>query len=477
MIALRSLRGERIGVLGLGRSGLATARALRAGGAEPVLWDDAPAPRAQAESEGFTVRPLQGEGLHGMARMIVAPGVPHLYPDPHPAIVAAMAAGVPLDNDIGLFLRFLASRPASRRPKRVAVTGSNGKSTTCALIAHVLRASGRPAILAGNIGAPVLGLDPPGADDTLVIEISSYQAELASELACDIAAFIDFADDHLARHGGRGGYFAAKARLFDAGRPATPVCNVETPEGALVASRATARLPGPVIAIGSAGAVQGYANAIGVADRALVEIRNGAEVGRIEASDDWPAVRAPHELQNAAAALACCRALGVDRERFAAALRSFPGLPHRLELLGRAGGVAYINDSKATNPAAAARALASASRIRWILGGRAKECGITGLEAYFSRVAKAYLIGESAPELARALAGVPHMMAGDLEVATRAAITEAEAGETVLLSPACASFDQFTDYAARGDRFRELVARHIDGDARQSGAGEREDGR
>lgn len=460
MIVLDSFAGSRAGVLGLGRTGLAAARALRAGGADVRVWDDSESARAVAREAGFAPQELTREGAcAGLALLAVSPGVPHLYPRPHPAVQAALAAGVPLDNDIGLLFGWLKGRGV----RVVAVTGSNGKSTTAALIGHLLEKNGRPARVAGNIGFPVLALEPPGRGDILVLEISSYQAELARRLAPDVAVFLNFADDHLARHGGGGGYLAAKARLFREGAPAHAVVGVQEEEGRWLASVVP---PRKLVAIGLPEQVAGYPRAVAHGPGGLQELRAGV-------AQHAALPHAAVEPQNAAAALAVSRIFRAGHRTFGAALCSFPGLPHRRELIGEAAGVRFVNDSKATNAAAAAQALSAAARVRWIAGGRAKEGGIGAISPLFPRVAKAYLIGEAAPAFARALGTTPHEIAGTLEAAAAKAFAEARDGETVLLSPACASFDQFSDFEARGDAFRGLVAAHLasmDGGARGSSA-------
>ena len=454
MISLDFLRGRRVGVVGLGRSGLAVLHALRAAGIGGVAWDDCEAARAGAE--GFELARLDVPGAcDGLSMLVISPGVPHLYPAPHPAAVAALAAGVPLDNDIGLLFAGLGRLPAGRRPRVVAVTGTNGKSTTAELIGHVLRHAGRPARVAGNVGRPVFALDPLEPAETLVLELSSYQTELARCLAPDLAVLLNLSDDHLDRHGGRGGYYAAKERLFTIGAPRVAVVGIRESEGRFLAGRLEGLPRRRMVALGPPDTVGGYAHAVAHTETECTAMRKGV---RKEEIRDLPAGIDP---QNIAAAFAVSRALGVGRCQCGAALASFPGLPHRQELLGRAAGVAYVNDSKATNAAATARALAAVGRVRWIVGGRAKAGGIQDLEGYFPRIAKAYLIGETAEDFARTLGATPHEVAGTLESAAARAFAEARPGETVLLSPACASFDQFSDYEARGEAFRQLVAGHL----------------
>ncbi len=463
MIPVPGYEGCRVGVLGLGRTGLSAARALEAGGAIPVCWDDGDAGRQAAEAEGFAVEDLNRERPYeDMAALIMSPGIPHLYPEPHPAAARAMSAGVPLDNDIGLFFDAMAAwEPAEdddgeNDPRIVCVTGSNGKSTVSALIHHILAKAGKGAQLGGNIGRGVLDLDPPRCDETIVLELSSYQTELARRMAPDVALFLNLTDDHLDRHGGRGGYFAAKRRLFEAGAPEVAVIGVDEPEGLYLRDRAAA-LAERVISISGARALKGEGWSVYLKKNHLVEWRAGKQAASFDLRDAH-ALPGAHNGQNACAAWAACRALGLGPRQIEAGMRSFPGLPHRLEKLGEAGGVVFVNDSKATNAAAAGKALAAFERIRWIAGGQAKAGGIEPLAPLFDRVAKAYLIGDSAAGFAATLGDIPHQIGGDLSTATARAAADAKPGETVLLAPACASFDQFSSFEARGDAFRALVA-------------------
>jgi len=455
--------GRRVGVLGLGRSGLSAARALAEGGAIPVCWDDGEAARERAAAEGFAVEDLTRERPYeDMAALIMSPGVPHLYPAPHKAAAQAMAAGVPVDNDIGLFFDAMAAwEPAEdddgeNDPRVVCVTGSNGKSTTSALIHHILTSAGKGAQLGGNIGRGVLDLDPPRCDETVVLELSSYQTELARRLAPDVALFLNLSADHLDRHGGMGGYFAAKRRLFEAGAPETAVIGVDEAEGLFLRDRA-GLFAERVISVSADRALKGEGWSVYLKKSHLVEWRAGKQAASFDMRDA-PALPGAHNGQNACAAWAACRALGLGPRQIEGGLRSFPGLAHRLEKLGEAGGVAFVNDSKATNADAAEKALSAYGRIRWIAGGVPKAGGIEPLAPLFGRIAKAYLIGEAAENFAATLGEVPHEIAGDLATAVARAAEEAQPGETILLAPACASFDQFQSFEARGDAFRALVA-------------------
>ena len=374
----------------------------------------------------------------------------HLYPDPHPAVGAAYASGVPVDNDIGLLFGSL-----SPDIRSVAVTGSNGKSTTCALIDHVLASNGRMSQLAGNIGIGALAIDHPEPGAALVIELSSYQTDLAGRLDPEIAVFLNLSADHIERHGGRGGYFAAKRRLFSGPNLKTAVIGMQVAEGQFLASHLAAASPQTEIvrlndgncAPGSwlACSANGLHGRIGGRPVSVSLAKAGALVGM-------------HNAQNAGAALAVCLQLGLAAERIEAAFETFAGLPHRGRFVGRRKGISFVNDSKATNAGSAAAALAAHKSIRWIAGGVAKEGGIETLGGCLGNVKKAYLIGTCADRFAEQLADLPFAHCGDLATAVRAAYADAEPGDTVLLAPAAASFDQFSDFEDRGRRFEQEVA-------------------
>ncbi len=458
MIVVRTYQDQRVGVLGMGRSGLAAAGALQAGGAEPVCWDDSPEGRKAGVHAGFSVRDLTREReWEGITALIVSPGIPHLYPAPHPAIERAMAAGIPVDNDIGLFFREMAAwEPGlddvgDGDPTIICVTGSNGKSTTSALIHHILNGAGRNAQLGGNIGVGVLDLDYPTSQDTIVLELSSYQTDLARSLAPDIAVFLNLSDDHLDRHAGRGGYFAAKSRLFDAGAPERAVVGVGEPEGRYLANR----LEGVAEKIIRVGGREGWT--VSMKKSFLTERQNGKQTASCDLRAA-PALRGAHNGQNACAAWAACRMMGLGPKQIEAGLVSFAGLPHRLERIAEIDGVTYVNDSKATNADAASKALLSYDNIRWIVGGQPKEGGIASLLPLLDRVQKSYLIGEAQQAFATQLGDAPHTLCDTLENAIAAAKADAAPGDTILLAPACASFDQFTSFEARGEAFREVVA-------------------
>ncbi|WP_137702188.1 UDP-N-acetylmuramoyl-L-alanine--D-glutamate ligase [Marimonas lutisalis] len=463
MIPVRGYEGRRVAVLGLGRSGLSAARALRAGGAEPVCWDDNASARDKADAEGFQCVDLTRQGaFDGVACLIVSPGIPHLYPAPNRVIEAAWAAGVPVDNDIGLFFRSLGGRDWDSfdvLPRVVAVTGSNGKSTTSALIHHVLAETGREAQLAGNIGRGVLDIDPPGDGAVVVLELSSYQTDLARALTPDVAVFTNLSPDHLDRHGGMGGYFAAKRRLFAEGGPDRCVIGVDEVEGRYLANQ-MAEGPGDdrVIDITVERKLTGPGWHVFARKGFLSEYRKGRQVGSIDLRG-VAGLPGAHNHQNACCAYAVCRTLGLAPREIEQGFQTFGGLPHRSQLVGEKDGVRFVNDSKATNVDSAAKALMAFDKIRWICGGLEKEGGLSGLLEASASVVKAYVIGREAANFALQLQGVEAEVCGDMGTAVARAAAEAEPGEVVLLAPAAASFDQYDSFEKRGEHFMEEVAK------------------
>lgn len=460
MIAVQGHEGQQVAVLGLGRSGLATCAALSAGGAILLAWDESPEARAKAEAEGIVLTDLARVDWVQVATLITSPGIPHLYPAPNRIIAAALAAGVPVDNDIGLFFRSLstlATMEFDQPPKVVAVTGSNGKSTTTALIHHILTEAGRPAQMAGNIGKGVLSIDPPRDGEVIVLELSSYQTELARALTPDIAVFTNLSPDHLDRHNGMGGYFAAKRRLFSEGGPDRAVIGVDEVEGQFLAGQLSqAPEDARVIRISSGQKLTGPGWNVFARKGFLSEYRRGKQMASIDLRS-MRGLPGAHNHQNACAAYAVTRSLGLAPRLIEDALSTFSGLPHRSQLVEESNGVRYINDSKATNVDSAAQALQAFERIRWIAGGLGKDGGIASLAPHLSRVRKAYLIGHSAREFALQLGETPHEISETMEQAVAQAIAEAEPGDVVLLAPAAASFDQFPDFEKRGEAFMAAV--------------------
>ncbi|KPP85400.1 MAG: UDP-N-acetylmuramoylalanine--D-glutamate ligase [Rhodobacteraceae bacterium HLUCCO07] len=465
MIAVRGYEGRCVAVLGLGRSGLSAARALRAGGAEALCWDDNPAAREAAEGEGFQCVELGAPGaFEGVVSLILSPGIPHLYPAPNRVVRAAWAAGVPVDNDIGLFFRSLGAADwggFDTVPKVVAVTGSNGKSTTAALIHHVLAEAGRAVELAGNIGRGVLDIDPPGDGGVVVLELSSYQTDLARALTPDVAVFTNLSPDHLDRHGGMGGYFAAKRRLFAEGGPDRCVIGVDEDEGRYLVNQLSEG-PGDdrVIPVSVERKLTGPGWHVFAKKGFLAEYRKGRQAGSIDLRE-IAGLPGAHNHQNACCAYAVCRTLGLAPREIGQGFQSFGGLPHRSQIVGEKDGVRFVNDSKATNVDSAAKALKAFGNIRWICGGLEKEGGIAGLLEATGSVVKAYVIGREAAGFAVQLQGVEAEVCGDMARAVRRAVEEARPGEVILLAPAAASFDQYDSFEKRGEDFMAEVARYL----------------
>ena len=448
MLRLPTYSGRRVAVFGLARSGLSAVRALAAGGAEVLAWDDDAGKRAAIAGLPVRLAPPDADSWAGITALVLSPGVPLTHPAPHATVNLARRLGARVIGDIELFAE---TRLAARV---VGITGTNGKSTTTALIGHLLRSSGRAVAVGGNLGTPALDLPALPGGGTYVLELSSFQLDLTRSLRPQVAVWLNLTPDHLDRHGDLAGYIAAKRRLFDlAPADATLIVGIddEPSRRQAEAMRAAGRKVVP-IAVGRIIADGLYAMA--------GRIHRGGECLADLAGIET--LRGQHNWQNAAASIAAGLALGLSASEMQAGLRSFGGLPHRMERIAVIDGVAFVNDSKATNAAAAARALASFETIYWISGGLPKAGGIASLSAYFPRIRQAFLIGKAAPDFAATLAGhVPCRQSGDLATAIAQAQAAAQADgaaePVVLLSPACASFDQFANYEARGDSFRELV--------------------
>jgi UDP-N-acetylmuramoylalanine--D-glutamate ligase len=455
MIPVTHLAGKRVAVFGLGLSGIASAQALRAGGAEPVLWDDGEKGRAAALEAGFQPVDLLETDWSGFAALVLAPGVPLTHPKPHWTVERASAAGVEVIGDTELFCR--ERRHLGSRAKVAAITGTNGKSTTTALTHHLLASAGRRAAIGGNFGTAILALDPLAEDRHYVIEYSSFQIDLTPTLDANTACLLNITPDHLDRHGSLENYAAVKSRIFDRlGRTDTAVVSVDDEFAAAIADGHGAHTRVRRISVRHPVQDGVYATKAG-----LIEIAGGEPLPPISLAGIG-SLRGEHNWQNAACAYAMTRALGLSREAIAAGLASFPGLAHRMEQAGRLGRVLFINDSKATNADAAAKALASFDTIYWIAGGLAKSGGLSGLDAFWPKIRRAYLIGDAAEDFAAYLGdAVPHHISGTLEravgEATRDAQGSGDAEPVVLLSPACASYDQFESFTARGDAFKAIV--------------------
>jgi UDP-N-acetylmuramoylalanine--D-glutamate ligase len=443
--------GQRIAVVGLGRAGLPAALRLAQWGAEVVAWDDGAPAREAAERAGVAVRDLSSVPFRFDA-LLLSPGIPHTLPRPHPVAEHAAAARVPVLADAEFLYR--AVRASGSPARFIGITGTNGKSTTTALVHHLLTGAGLPAEVGGNLGPAALGLNILGPGGHYTLEMSSYMLERLATIRFNLGVMLNLSPDHLDRHGSMAGYAAAKANIF--ARQQSGDLGVLGQDDELSRAMAGA-VRSRLVPVSGLRRVQSGVWAEGAS------LRDG--VGEIADLREAPALPGAHNAQNAAAAAAVALDAGLTRAQLAAGLRTFPGLPHRQERVGTLGGVLFVNDSKATNADSAARALASYDRVVWIAGGIAKDGGIESLAPFFSRIARALLIGRDAPALAETLAahGVPHEVAGTLDDAVGAAAAAARSGAApvVLLSPACASFDQFTGFDARGDRFRALVRRMI----------------
>lgn len=461
MIPVKGYVGAKVAVLGLGRSGLATARALLAGQAVPLVWDDSAEARAKATAEGFDCTDLtRADALEGVVALIVSPGIPHLYPTPNKVIARALEKGIPVDNDIGLFFRSFAGQEwddFETTPRVVCITGSNGKSTATALIHHILHEAGRPTQMAGNIGRGVLDIEPAEDGEVVVLELSSYQTELARALTPDVAVFTNLSPDHLDRHSGVGGYFAAKRRLFAEGGPDRAIVGVDEIEGQFLANQlAQGAQDDRVIRVSSGQKLETFGWSVFARKGFLAEWRRGKQVASIDLRE-VTGLPGAHNHQNACAAYAACRSLGIGPKLIEAALHSFAGLPHRSQLVAERGGVKFINDSKATNVDSAAKALQAFPKIRWIAGGMGKEGGIVFLQPFLGSVVKAYLIGHSARDFALQVGDTPHEICETMARAVQRAAEDAQPGEVVLLAPAAASFDQYPNFEKRGEDFTMLV--------------------
>jgi UDP-N-acetylmuramoylalanine--D-glutamate ligase len=436
VITARAFAGKHYGVYGLARSGLATVEALLASGARVTAWDAKEEARAKAPA-GTEIADLDTADLTQFDSLVVTPGLPL---NRHPIAQRARDAGLEIIGDIELFAR---ARPELPPHKVVGITGTNGKSTTTALVHHILQTAGVPSAMGGNIGLPILAQDPLPEGGVYVLELSSYQLDLTQSLDCDVAVLLNITPDHLDRYESFEAYAASKERLFEM-QSREHVGVVTDGEGSFCGSP-------PNFQWAASLGFEGWGAAV-------VDGEAFWELEQFDRQAKWPTLQGPHNAQNAAAAIAVCKTLGLAETQIAKGLRTYPGLPHRMERIREKAGVTFINDSKATNPTATAPALAAFEHVRWICGGRAKTGNLDECAPHFGHVRKAYTIGEAGELFASLLS--PHMKVAEcvtLERAVGEAAAEAESGDTVLLSPACASFDQFRDFEDRGDQFRRLV--------------------
>ncbi len=462
MIASRSFAGKTVAVFGLARTGLASIRALKTGGAQVIAWDDNSAAREAGHDAGAEITPWREWAWETIAALVLSPGVPLTHPRPHEVVSHAKLADVAVIGDVELFAREI--RPDASRPGRapvIAITGTNGKSTTTALVGHILASAGFDAQVGGNIGKAVLELAPPGPKTIYVLEMSSFQIDLTPGLHPDAALLTNLTPDHIDRHGSMGNYAAIKERLLhQVPKDGQVIVGVDDAYGAAIFTALSAN-GGATATPVSVGKILG--RGVFAVDGALYDAQS-QHATKVMALEDAPRLPGAHNWQNIALAYAAARIFVKDSRVIASAIASFPGLAHRMEDVGRLGNIRFINDSKATNADATARALACYPDIFWIAGGKPKEGGIAALAAYFPRIRKAYLIGEAADAFAHTLDGrVAYERSGTLDKAVAAAAADAAASSTpapiVLLSPASASYDQFKDFEQRGDAFRSLVAK------------------
>jgi len=453
MIPAETFSGKKVALFGLGGSGIATALSLQSGGATVTAWDDNPESVSRARAADIPVSDLRQEDWTGFASFVLSPGVPLTHPKPHWTVDLARGAGVEVIGDVELFAR--ERRRAAPDAPFIAITGTNGKSTTTALTSHMLASAGRDTQMGGNIGRAVMTLDPPTPDRHYVVECSSYQIDLAPSLNPTAGVLLNLTPDHLDRHGTMQHYAGIKERLV-AGSD-TAIVAIDDIHCAQIADRLE-RAGHDVIRISKRLAItDGY-----FADgHALLKAEAG-QITQVATLEGIGSLRGQHNAQNALAAVAACLRAGLSLKDIQPGLDSFPGLAHRMEQIGRKSRVLFINDSKATNAEAAAPALSSFPRIYWIAGGLPKEGGIEPLRSFFPRIARAYLIGEGAPGFSATLGeAVPYEISGTLAAAVEHAAADAAADPSdesvVLLSPACASFDQFKNFEVRGDAFRAAV--------------------
>jgi len=451
MIRIPGYEKQRIAVMGLGVAGLPTVRALMASGAQVMAWDDGADSRAKAGAEGIPIVDLLAADWKGVDTLVLSPGIPHTFPKPHPIAERARKEGAKIVCDVDLLGR------AQRDAIYVGITGTNGKSTTTALIAHILKTAGKKIEVGGNLGPPVLAFDPLGKDGIYVLEMSSYQLERTFSIKFDVAVLLNISPNHIDRHGDLAGYVAAKTRIFQRnGKQQTAVVGFDDDETRRVADELAERMR--VVRVTREKPSMGMVGAEGTR---LVD-RSEGEARVVLDMKDAPDLPGRHNAQNAAAGYAATRALGVAPEVIAAAMKSYRSLPHRLERVATIDGVTYVNDSKATSPEATVWALTSYDRVIWIAGGLSKEVGYDALVPYLPKIAHAFLVGKAAGEIASFLDRhkIPHTTTETLERTVPAAHAKAKAersAKVVLLSPACASFDQYRSFEKRGDDFRAQV--------------------
>lgn len=456
MITLSGITGKKYLVLGLGKSGFAAAETLRRSNADVILWDDKEPARQKAEMSGYKLGDPALMDLSGFTALVLSPGIPLTHPVPHPAVMRCKAAGVPVIGEMELLIQ------ACPNATYVGITGTNGKSTTTALIAHILQNSGRKTQVGGNLGTPALQLEPLDSDGTYVLEMSSYQLDLMRNNPFSVAVLLNITPDHIDRHGDMSGYITAKERIIKKAAPQTLVIGTDETETMALKERVRKYDKLKIEEISVRREVE---RGVVAKDKQIFSCNSAERIAIIkDATAEMPNLPGTHNYQNACAAFAACRAIGISTDKIVAGLRSFPGLAHRQQLATAIEGVRFINDSKATNADATSKALACYDDIYWIIGGRPKAGGLNGLEPFAPRIRHAFIIGEASEQFAKWCEGkIPYSLCGKLDEAVKQsasmALKEKIKGSVVLLSPACASFDQFASFEERGDKFMEYAKR------------------
>ena len=450
MFPAHQFKGKTVAVFGLARSGISCAKALLSGGAKVFAWDDSEPAVEKAHAEGLSITNLHMVDFKSLSALVLSPGVPLTHPEPHWTVMKAKAAGIEIIGDTEVFAREVQSSGA----KLVAITGTNGKSTTTALIGHVLKSAGLDVDVGGNIGLAVFNLRPPVKDRIYVLELSSFQIDLMPSLEPDVGILTNLTPDHLDRHGDMKNYSAVKGRMFAKSREGnTALVGTDDPWCVEIADQVS-----PDADLRRVSVLRLLEDGVSAADGVLQDRRGGKTVAQIDLRN-MPALKGKHNWQNACMAYGAARALNVAVADIEAAMKSFPGLAHRMQQIATVSGIPFINDSKATNADAAEKALASFDNIYWIAGGIAKSGGIEPLAPYFPKIAKAYLIGVAAQDFAKTLEGrVAYERSETLENAVKDSARDAKDNGVVLLSPACASFDQYKNFEVRGDAFVEFVS-------------------
>ncbi len=454
MIVSPLFQNRKYAVLGLGKSGVAAAEALKASGSDVTVWDDNATARADAERKGFVLSDPANMDVTALTALVLSPGVPFTHPAPHPAVALCRKAGTPIIGDIDLLFQ------ACPEAVYLGVTGTNGKSTTTALVGHILKAAQRKVQVGGNLGTPALSLEPLGADGIYTLELSSFQLDLLNANPMRAAVFLNITPDHFDRHGGMDGYIKAKTRIAATASPQTLVLGTDEPETVNLLHALRSR---PNLTIKEISVQHQVQNGVmAIEGKIYVCDESKSQPAYVVDQLELPRLPGKHNAQNICAAVAACRALDVPMDKIVEGLRSFPGLAHRQQLVGTIKGVRFINDSKATNADAAAKALACYDNIYWIVGGKPKVGGLNGLESFAPKIAHAFLIGQASDEFAAWCKGkISHTPCGTLDVATQKAAAlawhDGKKDAVVLLSPACASFDQFSGFEERGNAFLSCV--------------------